>query len=136
MKGGDRLQKNIYYAKGSRKEAVAKVRIHEGKGKIIVNGQFMQQYFHRPELETVIVEPFRVTETLGKMDVVAKVIGGGKSGQAGALKLGIARALLKYNVDFRKTLRSAGLLTRDSREVERKKYGKVKARKKFQFSKR
>lgn len=130
------MQKNIYYAKGSRKEAVAKVRIHEGKGKIIVNGQFMQQYFHRSELETVIVEPFRVTETLGKMDVVAKVIGGGKSGQAGALKLGIARALLKYNVDFRKTLRAAGLLTRDSREVERKKYGKVKARKKFQFSKR
>lgn len=136
MKGGDRLQKNIYYAKGSRKEAVAKVRIHEGKGKIIVNGQFMQQYFHRSELETVIVEPFRVTETLGKMDVVAKVIGGGKSGQASALKLGIARALLKYNIDFRKTLRAAGLLTRDSREVERKKYGKVKARKKFQFSKR
>lgn len=136
MKGGDRLQKNIYYAKGSRKEAVAKVRIHEGKGRIIVNGQFMQQYFHRTELETVIVEPFRVTETLGKMDVVAKVIGGGKSGQASALKLGIARALLKYNVDFRKTLRSAGLLTRDSREVERKKYGRVKARKRFQFSKR
>lgn len=130
------MQKNIYYAKGSRKEAVAKVRIHEGKGKIIVNGQFMQQYFHRAELETVIVEPFRVTETLGKMDVVAKVIGGGKSGQAGALKLGIARALLKYNIDFRKTLRSAGLLTRDSREVERKKYGRVKARKRFQFSKR
>lgn len=130
------MKKSIYSATGSRKEAVAKVRIHEGKGKIIVNGQFVQEYFHRPALETVVIEPFRATDMLAKMDVIAKVEGGGKSGQASALKLGIARALLKYNEDFRKTLRAAGLLTRDSREVERKKYGKVKARKRFQFSKR
>ena len=130
------MQKNRYSATGSRKEAVAKVRIHEGKGKIIVNGQFMQEYFHRPGLETIVVKPFKVTDILGKMDVIAKVIGGGKSGQASALMLGIARALLKYDPDLRKTLRSAGLLTRDSREVERKKYGRVKARKRFQFSKR
>ncbi len=130
------MQKNRYSATGSRKEAVAKVRIHEGKGKIIVNGQFMQEYFHRPGLETIVVKPFKVTDILGKMDVIAKVSGGGKSGQASALMLGIARALLKYDPDLRKTLRSAGLLTRDSREVERKKYGRVKARKRFQFSKR
>jgi len=130
------LQKKVYFATGSRKEAVAKVRIHEGKGKIIVNGQFMQAYFHRPDLETMIVQPFKVTETIGKLDVVAKVLGGGKSGQASALKLGIARALIKLNEENRKALRSAGLLTRDSREVERKKYGRVKARKRFQFSKR
>ena len=89
------MQKNRYSATGSRKEAVAKVRIHEGKGKIIVNGQFMQEYFHRPGLETIVVKPFKVTDILGKMDVIAKVIGGGKSGQASALMLGIARALLK-----------------------------------------
>jgi len=130
------LQKNRYSATGSRKESVAKVRIHEGKGKIIVNGQFMQEYFHRPGLETTVVKPFKVTDILGKMDVIAKVSGGGKSGQASALMLGIARALVKYDPDLRKTLRSAGLLTRDSREVERKKYGRVKARKRFQFSKR
>lgn len=130
------MQKNRYSATGSRKEAVAKVRIHEGKGKIIVNGQFMQEYFHRPGLETIVVKPFKVTDILGKMDVIAKVIGGGKSAQASALMLGIARALIKYDPDLRKTLRSAGLLTRDSREVERKKYGRVKARKRFQFSKR
>ena len=130
------MQKNRYSATGSRKEAVAKVRIHEGKGKIIVNGQFMQEYFHRAGLETIVVKPFKVTDILGKMDVVAKVSGGGKSGQASALMLGISRALLKYDPDLRKTLRSAGLLTRDSREVERKKYGRVKARKRFQFSKR
>lgn len=130
------MQKDIYCATGSRKESVAKVRIKTGKGKIIVNGQFLQEYFHRPMLETRIIDPFRITETLGKLDVNAKVQGGGKSGQANALRLGIARALLKYDSDLRKALRTAGLLTRDSRKVERKKYGRVKARKKFQFSKR
>ncbi len=130
------MQSNIFCATGSRKESVAKVRIKTGKGKIVVNGQFLQEYFHRATLETLVIDPFRITETLGKLDVNAKVNGGGKSGQASALRLGIARALLKYNADFRKILRSAGLLTRDSREVERKKYGKVKARKRFQFSKR
>lgn len=130
------MQKDIYCATGSRKESVAKVRIKTGKGKIIVNGQFLQEYFHRPMLETLIIDPFRITETLGKLDVNAKVQGGGKSGQANALRLGIARALLKYDSDLRKALRTAGLLTRDSRKVERKKYGRVKARKKFQFSKR
>jgi small subunit ribosomal protein S9 len=130
------LAKNVFYATGSRKEAVAQVRIREGKGRIIINGQYIQSYFHRPDLETLVVKPFKVTETLGKMDVIAKVKGGGKSGQASALMLGIARALLQSNGEFRKKLRSSGLLTRDSREVERKKYGKVKARKRFQFSKR
>lgn len=130
------MQKESFRATGSRKEATAKVRIYKGKGKIIVNGQFMQEYFHRQTLETMVIEPFKVTETSGKFDVVAKVVGGGKSGQASALRLGISKALLKYNSEFRKKLRSSGLLTRDSREVERKKYGKVKARKRFQFSKR
>lgn len=130
------MQKTVFMATGSRKEAVAKVRLHEGKGKIIVNGQFIQEYFHHPDLESMVVEPFKITETLGKLDVIAKVAGGGKSGQAGALKLGISRALLKYNEEHRKILRSAGFLTRDARKVERKKYGRVKARKRFQFSKR
>jgi small subunit ribosomal protein S9 len=130
------LQKSVFIATGSRKEAIAKVRLHEGKGKVIINGQFMQEYFHHPDLEAMVVKPFKITETLGKLDVIAKVNGGGKSGQAGALKLGISRALLKYNGDFRKILRSAGFLTRDARKVERKKYGRVKARKRFQFSKR
>ena len=129
-------KKVYYYATGARKEAVAKVRIKEGKGRIIVNGKFMQEYFHRPTLETMVIEPFRVTDTLAKMDVIAKVQGGGKSGQASALKLGIARALFRYNPEYRNALKKAGLLTRDSREVERKKYGRVKARKRFQFSKR
>lgn len=130
------MSNNYYRASGSRKEAVAMVKIYDGKGRIIINGDFLQTYFHRASLETNVIQPFKVTDTLGKIDVVASVKGGGKSGQADAMKLAISRALLKYDEKYKGKLRSAGLLTRDSREVERKKYGRVKARKKFQFSKR
>ncbi len=126
----------IYNALGRRKSSVARVRLMPGSGKIVVNNQEVLEYFKRETLKMVINQPFEVTETLGKFDVYANINGGGLSGQAGALRLGISRALTKWNADTRSELKSAGFLTRDSREVERKKYGQPKARKNFQFSKR
>lgn len=125
-----------YYATGRRKESVARVWVSPGAGKIMVNDQDLLAYFRRPTLEMIIRQPFSITQTVGQYDVRATVKGGGLTGQAGAMLLGIARALLKSNESFKKALRDAGFLTRDPRAKERKKYGQPGARKRFQFSKR
>src|SRR6478672_11395597 len=124
------------YATGRRKDAVARVWLKPGSGKIVINGREQEVYFARPTLRLVINQPFDVAERAGQYDVVATVKGGGLSGQAGAVKHGIAQALSKYEPTLRATVKAAGFLTRDSRVVERKKYGRAKARKSFQFSKR
>lgn len=124
------------YATGRRKDAVARVWLKPGTGKIVVNGRDQEVYFARPSLRLVINQPFGVTERTGQYDIVATVKGGGLSGQAGAVKHGIAQALSKYEPLLRTAVKAEGFLTRDSRVVERKKYGKAKARKSFQFSKR
>ena len=124
------------YATGRRKDAVARVWLKPGSGKILVNGRDQVVYFARPTLRLVINQPFGITERAGQYDIVATVKGGGLSGQAGAVLHGIAQALTRYEPVLRTTVKRAGFLTRDSRAVERKKYGKAKARKSFQFSKR
>lgn len=124
------------YATGRRKDAVARVWIKPGSGKITINGRDQEVYFARPTLRLVINQPFGVAERDGQYDVVCTVKGGGLSGQAGAVKHGIAQALTKYEPVLRGPVKAAGFLTRDSRAVERKKYGKAKARRSFQFSKR
>jgi len=126
----------VTYATGRRKTSVAKVWLRYGTGRFVVNGKEITDYFARPVLRMVINQPFAAVEGIGKYDIVTFVHGGGASGQAGALRHGISRALDKLNQDLHKTLRAGGFLTRDSREVERKKYGRAKARKRFQFSKR
>ena len=124
------------YATGRRKESVARVWLTPGSGRFEVNRKELLSYFRRPTLEMIIRQPFVVTQTEGRYDVKATVRGGGLTGQAGAMVLGISRALLKENEEMRKSLRDAGFLTRDPREKERKKYGQPGARKRFQFSKR
>ena len=124
------------YATGRRKDAVARVWLKPGTGKIVVNGRDQEVYFARPSLRLVINQPFGITDRAGQYDIIATVKGGGLSGQAGAVKHGIAQALSKYEPLLRSAVKSEGFLTRDSRVVERKKYGKAKARKSFQFSKR
>jgi small subunit ribosomal protein S9 len=124
------------YATGRRKDAVARVWIKPGTGKITVNGRDQETYFARPTLRLIINQPFGITDRSGQYDVIASVRGGGLSGQAGAVKHGISQALTKYEPALRSTVKAAGFLTRDSRVVERKKYGKAKARRSFQFSKR
>nr|WP_294849358.1 30S ribosomal protein S9 [uncultured Sphingomonas sp.] len=124
------------YATGRRKDAVARVWLKPGTGKITVNGRDQEVYFARPTLRLVINQPFTVTDRTGQYDVVATVKGGGLSGQAGAVKHGIAQALSRYEPALRTAVKREGFLTRDSRVVERKKYGKAKARRSFQFSKR
>jgi small subunit ribosomal protein S9 len=124
------------YATGRRKDAVARVWIKPGSGKITVNGRDQEVYFARPTLRLVINQPFGVADREGQYDVVATVKGGGLSGQAGAVKHGISQALTKFEPVLRAPVKAAGFLTRDSRTVERKKYGKAKARRSFQFSKR
>ncbi|MBO8126488.1 MAG: 30S ribosomal protein S9 [Firmicutes bacterium] len=123
-------------ATGRRKSSVARVRLVPGKGKIVINGREIEDYFGRPVLETLVKEPLEKTGTSGQYDVLANVHGGGLSGQAGAIRLGIARALQEVDPELRPTLKKAGLLTRDPREKERRKYGLKKARKAPQFSKR
>ncbi|MCD5390604.1 30S ribosomal protein S9 [candidate division NPL-UPA2 bacterium] len=125
-----------YCATGRRKESVAQVRLIPGEGKMVVNRRSLSQYFGRSTLEMLIKEPFQLTETTNKFDLVAKVRGGGLSGQAGAVRHGIARALLSMDEGLRPVLRRAGMLTRDPRAKERKKYGQKGARARFQFSKR
>lgn len=125
-----------YNATGRRKRAVARVWLKPGTGKIIVNQKPLEGYFPRETLRMLIRQPLEITGTLTKYDVYALVDGGGLSGQAGALRHGIARALVKIDADLKPRLKKEGLLTRDPREVERKKYGQKKARKRFQFSKR
>ena len=124
------------YATGRRKDAVARVWLKPGTGKIIVNGRDQEVYFARPTLRLVINQPFQVAEREGQYDVVCTVSGGGLSGQAGAVKHGISQALTRYEPALRSVVKQAGFLTRDSRVVERKKYGRAKARRSFQFSKR
>nr|WP_210413477.1 30S ribosomal protein S9 [Parafrankia sp. BMG5.11] len=124
------------YATGRRKDAVARVWLKPGSGKIVVNGRDQEVYFARPTLRLVINQVFGLTERTGQYDVIATVKGGGLSGQAGAVKHGIAQALSKYEPTLRATVKAAGFLTRDPRVVERKKYGRAKARRSFQFSKR
>ncbi len=124
------------YATGKRKDAVARVWIRPGSGKVTVNGKDMNSYFARPVLQMILRQPFQVAGVEDQFDVVATVRGGGLSGQAGAVKHGISKALQLYDPSLRPALKAAGFLTRDSRVVERKKYGKRKARRSFQFSKR
>ncbi|MBC7333644.1 MAG: 30S ribosomal protein S9 [Actinobacteria bacterium] len=129
-------EKVLYYATGKRKEAVAKVWLTPGEGKIIVNGKDFREYFGRDSLTTMILEPLKLTGVDSSYDVIATLKGGGVSGQAGALRHGISRALVEINKEFRLLLKKEGFLTRDSREKERKKYGLKKARKRPQYSKR
>ena len=124
------------YATGRRKDAVARVWVMPGHGKITINEKSMDEYFSRPVLKMIINQPFEVTNRVNEFDVVCTVKGGGLSGQAGAIKHGISRALNEYEPELRSALKQAGFLTRDDRTVERKKYGKAKARRSYQFSKR
>ena len=130
------MAKVTYDATGRRKSSVARVRLVPGEGNIIINDRELTKYFGLKTLELIIKQPLEATETVGKYDVLANVVGGGISGQAGAIRQGIARALLKVDEEYRPTLKKAGLLTRDPREKERRKYGLKKARKASQFSKR
>jgi small subunit ribosomal protein S9 len=125
-----------WYATGRRKEATARVYLSQGNGKVVLNGREMAEYLRRPTLEMLIAQPFEVVEKAGQFDVQATVSGGGLSGQAGAVRHGIARALTVYQAELRSALKHAGLLTRDPRAKERKKYGRASARARFQFSKR
>ncbi|QPJ63911.1 MAG: 30S ribosomal protein S9 [Candidatus Nitrohelix vancouverensis] len=125
-----------FYATGKRKEAIAKVWIQAGDGSITVNGRTLNEYFKRESLEAIVRQPLEAANTGASYDIKARVCGGGLSGQSGAVRLGIARALIEYDPNLRPTLKRAGFLTRDSRKVERKKYGQPGARKHFQFSKR
>lgn len=127
----------VYLGTGRRKRSIARVRLFEGgSGKITVNGKPLDEYFGTEILKVIVNQPFAVTNTVGKYDVIAKVEGGGFTGQAGAVRHGIARALNEANSEFRPALKQNGLLTRDPRKKERKKYGLKKARKAPQFSKR
>ena len=129
-------EKIVFQGTGRRKKSIARVVLTEGKGEITVNGKKLEEYFGTDILKVIVNQPFSVTNTLGKYDVVVKVLGGGLSGQAGAIRHGIARALNEANAEFRPALKAAGFLTRDPRMKERKKYGLKKARKAPQFSKR
>jgi small subunit ribosomal protein S9 len=125
-----------FYATGRRKEASARVWVKPGSGAITINGKGVEHYFKREVLRMILAQPFEAAEVKGQYDLVATVSGGGMSGQAGAVRHGLARALCEANAGLRPALKKAGLLTRDSRAVERKKYGRPGARKRFQFSKR
>jgi len=125
-----------YYGTGRRKTSAARIYLRLGRGEITVNKKTFDEYFPNEMLKMIIRQPLVITETVDKFDVLVRVRGGGPSGQAGALRHGIARALLEYNPELRAKLKDAGFLTRDPRKVERKKYGRPGARKRFQFSKR
>ena len=126
----------VFQGTGRRKESIARVRLTAGKGNIVVNGRSLDEYFGTETLKVIVNQPFAVTNTVGKYDVIVKVDGGGYTGQAGAIRHGIARALNEANSEFRPILKANGFLTRDPRMKERKKYGLKKARKAPQFSKR
>jgi len=129
-------EKIMFYGTGRRKSSIARVRLVEGKGTITINNKSIDEYLGTDTLKVIVRQPLTVTNTLDKYDVICSVQGGGFTGQAGAIRLGIARALLEANSEFRPALKSAGFLTRDPRMKERKKYGLKKARKAPQFSKR
>ncbi|HEX9399918.1 MAG TPA: 30S ribosomal protein S9 [Anaeromyxobacter sp.] len=121
---------------GRRKESVARVRLMPGTGNITINGRPIDDYFGRETSKMILVEPLKLVDQMGKLDVLATAKGGGLSGQAGAIRHGISRALVEMNAEYRPILKKAGFMTRDARAVERKKYGRPGARKRFQFSKR
>jgi small subunit ribosomal protein S9 len=121
---------------GRRKESVARVRLVPGTGTVTINGRPMDEYFGRETSKMILIEPLKLVDQLGKVDVLVTANGGGLSGQAGAIRHGISRALVEMNAEYRPVLKKAGFLTRDARAVERKKYGRPGARKRFQFSKR
>jgi small subunit ribosomal protein S9 len=125
-----------FYATGRRKEAVARVWLKPGTGVVMVNGRPLDEYFGRETSKMVIAQPLQLLEQVGKVDMTVNVVGGGLSGQAGAIRHGLSRALCIWNPEFRPPLKKAGFLTRDARAVERKKYGQPGARRRFQFSKR
>ena len=125
-----------YYGTGRRKRATARVFLRPGAGSMMVNDRDLEDYFSRDTLKMVVKQPLQLTETTDKFDITISVTGGGPTGQAGAIRHGLARALEEYNGELRDRLKSAGFLTRDSRKKERKKYGQPGARKRFQFSKR
>lgn len=131
-----KTDKIVFYGTGRRKSSIARVRLVEGKGTITINGKNIDEYLGTDTLKVIVRQPLTATNTTDKYDVICKVQGGGFTGQAGAIRLGIARALLEANSEYRPTLKSAGFLTRDPRMKERKKYGLKKARKAPQFSKR
>lgn len=130
------MAEDRFYATGKRKTSIARVWLKSGSGQFKINNRSLDEYFKREVLKMIIQQPFGLTDTAGKYDVFASVNGGGVSGQAGAIRHGITKALLEINVDFRPVLKKAGFITRDSRVKERKKYGQKGARAKYQFSKR
>ncbi len=136
IKLAKKSENRVFQGTGRRKESIARVRLMAGKGEIVVNGKKLDEYFGSDILKVIVNQPFAVTNTVGKYDVIVKVVGGGLTGQAGAIRHGISRALDQANSEFRPALKSNGFLTRDPRMKERKKYGLKKARKAPQFSKR
>lgn len=131
-----KTDKIVFYGTGRRKSSIARVRLVEGNGTITINGKDIDEYLGTETLKVIVRQPLAATNTVNKYDVICKVQGGGFTGQAGAIRLGVARALLEANSEYRPVLKSAGFLTRDSRKKERKKYGLKKARRAPQFSKR
>ena len=129
-------KEKYYYGTGRRKHSVARVRVYNGTGKITINGRDIDDYFGLETLKLIVRQPMTLTDTLGKFDIVCTVAGGGVTGQAGAIRHGLSRALLVFNPELRPTLKAAGMLTRDPRMKERKKYGRKAARRAPQFSKR
>ena len=130
------MSENFNYGTGRRKTSVARTRVYPGQGKIVINGRAYEEYFPRATLQMIIRQPLNLTKTLGKFDVAVNVRGGGVAGQAEAVRHGITRALMELNPDFRPVLKKAGIVTRDDRQKERKKYGQRGARARFQYSKR
>jgi len=130
------MSDNRFYATGKRKNAIARVWLKPGTGAWVINGRSLENYFGRETTRMVVMQPFELTQTAGRFDAIVNVQGGGLTGQAGAIKHGISKALLEYDSALRSSLKSAGFLTRDSRVKERKKYGRRAARASFQFSKR
>lgn len=130
------MAEKVFYATGRRKTSVARVYLKEGKGSVLINDRTLEDYFGRETARMIVLQPFQVTHTQGNFDTEVNVQGGGISGQAGAIRHGITRALIQISLDFRSPLKKAGFVTRDPRAVERKKYGRHKARKRPQYSKR
>ena len=130
------MDNNQIQATGRRKRAIARVKLVLGQGVITVNKKPIDEYFPRPQLQQIVRQPLEATQTGGRVDIIVKAVGGGVAGQAGAVRHGIARALVEMDITFKETLRKNGFLTRDPREKESKKYGRKRARKRFQFSKR
>lgn len=130
------MPEKVFYATGRRKTSVARVYLKEGKGGVLINDRALEEYFGRETARMIVLQPFEVTQTVGHFDAEVNVSGGGISGQAGAIRHGITRALIRVSPEFRSPLKKAGFVTRDPRAVERKKYGRHKARKRPQYSKR